>query len=294
MHLLSPVRAFQQTVETGSVRRASERLGLLPSTVSRQISVFEQQLGTKLFKRSVDGMVLTHAGTLVAEYARNTLLEHRRLLENIDRARDQSRQVIRVASVESCLLGAIPDFLDANPTAVLHAVQADISVVLESVKNGQSHVGVNISDEVEPDLRLVAAFNEPIELLVRNDHSILRKKHNLALASLCEVPLALPSAGYCIRTIFDKVARAEGIDVVPRLETSSLGVACDFAARGKGATLISRRVVPKLEDHRLVMVPIAHPVMRRTTVQVVVARGRYTSRSSRAFVKALTSFIKAM
>jgi DNA-binding transcriptional LysR family regulator len=53
--------------ETGSVRRAGERLGLHGATVARHIERLESRLGVRLFARTRRGMEITAAGRRVVE-----------------------------------------------------------------------------------------------------------------------------------------------------------------------------------------------------------------------------------
>lgn len=61
---------FLQVAETGSVARASEQLHLTPQTVSGQIQLLEERLGSPLFARSGRRLVLTDTGRVVMDYAR--------------------------------------------------------------------------------------------------------------------------------------------------------------------------------------------------------------------------------
>lgn len=60
---------FWAVAKAGSVTRASERLHLTPQTISGQLSLFEEVLGEKLFKRAGRHFELTEAGRLVLGYA---------------------------------------------------------------------------------------------------------------------------------------------------------------------------------------------------------------------------------
>jgi LysR family transcriptional activator of nhaA len=62
---------FLQVAETGSVARASEQLHLTPQTVSGQIQLLEERLGSPLFARSGRRLVLTDTGRLVLDYAKD-------------------------------------------------------------------------------------------------------------------------------------------------------------------------------------------------------------------------------
>jgi LysR family transcriptional activator of nhaA len=62
---------FLQVAEAGSVARASELLHLTPQTVSGQIQLLEERLGSPLFARSGRRLVLTDTGRMVQDYAKD-------------------------------------------------------------------------------------------------------------------------------------------------------------------------------------------------------------------------------
>lgn len=60
---------FWTVARSGGVLRASEKLHLTPQTVSAQIKLLEDQLGTALFRPAGRGLELTEAGRLALSYA---------------------------------------------------------------------------------------------------------------------------------------------------------------------------------------------------------------------------------
>jgi LysR family transcriptional activator of nhaA len=60
---------FWAVAKAGGVTRASERLHLTPQTISGQLSLFEELLGEKLFKRTGRGFELTETGLMMLSYA---------------------------------------------------------------------------------------------------------------------------------------------------------------------------------------------------------------------------------
>jgi DNA-binding transcriptional LysR family regulator len=89
------MRAFYEVVCTGSIRRASERLNTSPSSVSRQIALLEHEIGTALFDREATGMTPTHAGRLVAEYARSVVLDYDGLRADLNDLKGDRRALRR-------------------------------------------------------------------------------------------------------------------------------------------------------------------------------------------------------
>ncbi|MGC9403353.1 LysR family transcriptional regulator [Vibrio genomosp. F10] len=64
MGQLESIRIFIKVVETGSITKASEQLGLAKSAISKRLSELEQQLGTRLINRTTRKSSLTEAGLI--------------------------------------------------------------------------------------------------------------------------------------------------------------------------------------------------------------------------------------
>lgn len=59
---LNALRAFRSVVTNGSITRASQRMNISASSISRHISTLEKDLNCVLFNRSSSGLVLTEDG----------------------------------------------------------------------------------------------------------------------------------------------------------------------------------------------------------------------------------------
>lgn len=73
MDKLSALGMFVATAEHGSFSRAAEQLGKTPSALTKAVSHLEAELGSRLFERSTRRTVLTEAGRLYLETARQVL-----------------------------------------------------------------------------------------------------------------------------------------------------------------------------------------------------------------------------
>ncbi len=62
---------FMQVAKAGSVTLASEQLHLTPQTISGQLQLLEESLGSALFAKSGRGLMLTDAGRLALGYAQD-------------------------------------------------------------------------------------------------------------------------------------------------------------------------------------------------------------------------------
>ncbi|MGV2987219.1 LysR family transcriptional regulator [Vibrio sp. E150_011] len=73
MGLLPDIAAFVVVVDAGSFTAASQRLGVTPSGVSRQVSRLELALSTDLLERTTRRQVMTDAGKAVYEFGKKIM-----------------------------------------------------------------------------------------------------------------------------------------------------------------------------------------------------------------------------
>src|SRR5437762_1594888 len=75
---------FLAVMETGSVRRAAEKMHLSPGAVSLQLRSLAGRLQTDLFLRSGRQLVPTPAAFRLAEHARNVLRQMRTIQQEFE------------------------------------------------------------------------------------------------------------------------------------------------------------------------------------------------------------------
>ncbi|NQU69676.1 MAG: LysR family transcriptional regulator [Rhodospirillales bacterium] len=75
MDTIAGIRLFNRVVEDGSFSAAGRRLGLAPSSVSRQISALEKSLDARLLNRTTRKVSLTEAGAIYYQRTRRILTE---------------------------------------------------------------------------------------------------------------------------------------------------------------------------------------------------------------------------
>lgn len=73
MDILAPMRAFVRVAETGSFSAVAAELGTTQPTISRQIALLEDHLGTRLFTRSTRAVTLTEDGRAFWDHALRAL-----------------------------------------------------------------------------------------------------------------------------------------------------------------------------------------------------------------------------
>jgi DNA-binding transcriptional LysR family regulator len=105
---LDDVRAFTEVIRAGGLTRASARLGMSKSVLSRRLARLEAQLGTPLLARTTRGMSLTEAGADFRPHAERLLAELQAGLDAVSRAGAASGRLRIAAPLSFGLLHLAP------------------------------------------------------------------------------------------------------------------------------------------------------------------------------------------
>jgi molybdate transport repressor ModE-like protein len=120
------IKHFLALSRHGSVRAASDKLGVSHSTVARRIEAFEKRLGVRLFERSPGGYAITAAGEEVLAVAEQIESEIHGLERRIVGRDQQLSGNIRVTMVDvlstHLLMPHLTEFAQIYPDIALEVV----------------------------------------------------------------------------------------------------------------------------------------------------------------------------
>ena len=112
---------FWVVAREGSIARASERLHLTPQTISGQLGLLEDQLGTRLFNRVGRNLEISESGRLALSYADEIFSLGGELEEVIHQLPKDRPQLFRVGVV------------DALPKSIAHRILQPALMLQEPV-----------------------------------------------------------------------------------------------------------------------------------------------------------------
>jgi len=108
---LHQLRIFWAVAHSETLTRAAKQLGLAQPSLSQQVSKLETTVGTRLFERRSNQMLLTDAGTFLLRKAEHVLRGMRELEDGLDAFGDGTRGAIRIAGINSVLRELVPPAL---------------------------------------------------------------------------------------------------------------------------------------------------------------------------------------
>jgi LysR family nitrogen assimilation transcriptional regulator len=269
--------------QLGNLSKAAVALDTLPSIVSRQIAALERACGGKLFHRTGRGMALTELGERLLPRAQATLDEFRHLQAEI-----KSQHGVISGDVR---IGLVPSLAQAVSAALFRTAQAQYPAVRLIVMEGVSAQldTWRSNDEVDitilfraghADLRSEDSLGSVDTYLVGARGDALTSGAAVRFSELAGLPLVLASAPNGLRADVEKQAQRLGIPLSIVLETNSLAVQTELAARGGVYTIMAGHAASQRMDAGLQASRIVDPAILRT-IAMGVASHRPASDATR-------------
>ena len=289
MDFLHAIRLFTQTVDAGSFSEAGRRLGIAPSSVSRQVAALEDSVGARLLQRTTRKLSLTEAGRLYHQRVTRILGELDEATAAVSDLEKAPRGVLQVngpiAFGVRHITPAIPEFLARYPQVRIELTLTDNFVDL--VEAG-ADVAVRVG-ELE-DSSLVA------RRLARNRRILCASPEYLARAGAPEHPRDLALHNCLIYTrhhgnVIWKLGGAQGpveVRVDGNLRTNNTEAVHAAVILGLGIALLPSWLVgQEVHSGRLAKVLgdfHAAPGALDTGIHALYPAHRHLSSKVRAFV----------
>lgn len=238
------LRYFWTVAHEGSIVKASQKLHITPQTISGQLSLLEQNIGSDLFEKAGRGLKLTETGHLVLRYA-DEIFDLGRELSDVLRgapAVGPSEFIVGAAS-------ALPKTIVYKVIEPALHISHDISITSKEgpVEDLLADLAVHKIDMVLSDTPLsgalsIKAFNHFLgecSLTFFAATNIAKRYQRNFPYSLNNAPLLLPTEQYSIRHLFDNWIQEQEIYPVIRGQFDDSALMKCFGQAGVGIFFMS-------------------------------------------------------
>lgn len=286
---LQQLSYFLAAAQHGSFTAAADVLRLARPSVSEQIAHLEAELGVALFVRAGRRLELTDAGRLLRPEAERTLAAASEAAHVVRQARTLTGGTASLGTFSTAhhllLPGLVEDFVRRHPPVAVRVVGENSAQLADAVRGGRLEaalVALPIDDEGLDISAAVAQFEVVYASRERD-----RPDAPMTIDQLAATVLVLPEARWgdedpTRRQIAERAQRA-GVTITPRIEVQHANAALELAARGIGATLVTRALLDTLGyTDRLASVPL-HPPLDETFA-FIRRRNARTSPATRALM----------
>ncbi|WP_193161329.1 LysR family transcriptional regulator [Microbulbifer hainanensis] len=294
---LKQLNAFLAVADSGSLVAAARRLDLSQPSLSRLIGQLEADLGSRLFRRTGRGVVLTEAGELVLDQARSLLDQATALRQLVAERRGQVNGPLSFGlppSIGVYLSGPlISDYHRRYPQVRLQISEALSGDLQERLLRHQLELAILYDGAISASLSLRELATESL-LLIGGRGAATLAEGEIPFAEASQLPLVLPGLRHGLRSLLEQYALRESHRLNLEVEVDSLRVQIDLVRRGIGYTILPGRTLAALNrDDALQGIPIVSPMLERRCV-LAWRRGHVLSPAALAMREAVDAGFVAL
>lgn len=259
---------FAKVAELGSLSRASAALDVPQSVVSRHIAQLEEESGSRLFRRTGRGVVLTELGERIYPRIKAMMLAGEQLADDIRSSRGIPMGEVKLGllpSTVALLAGALFSLAKERfPEVQLHITEGSSAQLEEWLKEGRLDISLLLREEntARPDEPVLTKL--PLLLIVPRGHQLSFRK-TIKFREVLHLPLVLPSNPHPMRTRLESLARQHGATLTIGAEADSIHLQHEIAAYGGGFAITAGQLSHP-ERERLDTLHIVDPVLSRSVV----------------------------
>lgn len=274
------VRYLYEAARFGSMRAAADHLDVAVSSISRQISQLEAEVGVALIEHGRRTVMLTEAGKLLIEYyaeQRNHRETFERRLADLKGLRaGRVRLAIGEGFIGDPLSGLLARFVANHSGLNLDVrVTQSSSEVARLVVEDEAHLGLAFQSSDDPRIRVLASVRHPLCVIARPSHPLARQA-SVRLAELARYPLCLPESSLRTRQLLKEAEIAERVSLQPGITSNSLLLLRNLLCSSDLVTLMPLlAVMEEIERGELVARPLISTMLQDTSVHVICRLGRH-------------------
>lgn len=285
----SRTRYLYESVTAGSVRHAAEKLGIVPSAVSRQIALLEEEVGMALLERHRSGVVPTAAGQLLLNYYRQHQAHQYDMLSKLEGLRGLQTGSVSIVSGEGfaqeLVEGPVQHFRQQYPGVSVSLEVYGTNEIMRRVREDQAEIGLVYYAPPDPLITSRASALQPMHAIMGTQHP-LANRPQVSLPTLAEWPIALLQGVYGIRQLVEYAEQADKIRLTPVLTSNLISVLLHFVCSGQGVTLLPQcAVATALAQDQVRAIAVDNPAFMHAEMQLITRTGRQLSPAANRFLE---------
>ena len=238
---------FLEIAKQRSISKAAERLFVSQSTLSQFLLNLEKEVGTNLFERGKQELVLTSAGAKYLAGAAEILRIKEQVYESIQENRKEGRRKWKVGitsreSLNMFLEGA-KRFQELEPDIVFDIVEGNVKPIMKMLEEGELHMAILVlskESEVKDNWELLKA--EEVFLAIPKDE--LCKAGN-ELQGFANSKVILAKKGTAFREFEEEILQLAHIDPQIAFEINNIEAVKELVSSGLGFSFIPASMVEK-------------------------------------------------
>lgn len=234
--------------EEKNMTKAAEKLFVSQSSLSYYVSKLEQEIGTPLFLRTKNELLLTPAGQLYIEAAHEVVGIKERLYQNISNLDNKAHIVISTTSLWGTKMFAdiVPRFKESFPDVTFELSQTEIIFLQREISSGKidfAFISVSSKDEIDESMEILR--EEELFFAVPKSHPYVLS-HPGNTISQADMAVNFRSENFLLsrkgsanRNLADKLFMKYFHSLPARIcEVNGLPLTCNMVSQGVGVAFM--------------------------------------------------------
>ena len=193
-HDIRLIRVFRAVANCGSFTAAEAELGVVKSTISKQINELESRIGTRLCERGRSGFSLTNEGKSVYDASTKLLNSFEEFRTSINKSKGQFNIGLLDAITtkrQSKLSNILAKFTSMHPDLELTLIIGSAAELNQAIVDRRIDAGVSVLESDFPGITRHLLFEEESYLYCGSKHTLFTEKQiDVPIKALSSLALA--------------------------------------------------------------------------------------------------------
>jgi DNA-binding transcriptional LysR family regulator len=280
-----------------SLSKAAEKMHIVQSAVSRQLQLFESELGSPLFERQGKKLIgLTALGKHVIEEVAIINQAKNNIRMMAADYLDSNQGTLHIATTHTqakyFLPAPIRQFRKKYPGVKIYMIQASPEQLIEQLHTGKADISICTEKvDQEADLVINKCYDWHHSAVVRVDHPLTQGK--ITLARLASYPILTYSFGFTGRSNIQSAFKSAGLELDVTLAAADTDVIKTYVRLGMGVGLIAGMAYDAAVDHDLTALDLSGLIPSSST-KIAYLKHNYLPLYSQHFIDELLLAAKDM
>ena len=288
---LSQIELLRVLQETQfNMSKAADKMHVVQSAVSRQLQLFEDELGSPLFERQgkkLSGM--TSLGKRIMDEVAIINQAKNNITTIAADFLDSDKGTLHIATTHTqakyFLPMAIQRFRKKYPNVSIYMVQASPEQLIDQLHTRKADIAICTERvDQETDLVLEKCYDWHHAVVVPHNHPL--NDGDITLERLASYPILTYNFGFTGRSTIDKAFKAKGLELDIVLAAADSDVIKTYVRLGLGVGLIADIAYDALIDQDLVIHNLAHLIPSSST-KIAYLKHNYLPLFSQHFIEEL-------
>ena len=261
---LQQLRCIYEVINNDfNISNAAKAIHTSQPGVSKQIQLFEQELGVQIFQRHGKRLMgLTDPGALVYKSIEKILRESKNIKNISAEYENNDTGVFTIATTHTQARYKLPmvveSFVKKYPNINLNIHQGNPSQVTEQILDGEADVGI-ATEAISQDNKIfcIPCYSWNRSLVMPREHP-LAKEPNITLKHLVSYPLITYDYAFTGSTIVSKVFKEANLEPNIMLTAIDADVIKTYVNLNLGIGLIAEMAFNKEKDKELIARDVSH------------------------------------